>query len=224
MYDIILMDLDNTILDFNVAEKDSFKEVIKETGLTYTEELLQQYKKINQALWQKLEQGKISKEIVLNTRFSEFFKLYDIQVDGEEIEKKYRFYLDSSSALIPNAEDTLIKLKSIGKKIYSASNGVYSTQIKRLSKAGIINLFDGHFISEIIQHEKPSPYFFDFCMKNLSEVPKSSILMVGDSPTSDVQGAINSGIDACFYQYDKTTTCTYSKHTISNISELLGIV
>ena len=224
MYDIILMDLDNTILDFNVAEKDSFKEVIKETGLTYTEELLQQYKKINQALWQKLEQGKISKEIVLNTRFSEFFKLYDIQVDGEETEKKYRFYLDSSSALIPNAEDTLIKLKSIGKKIYSASNGVYSTQIKRLSKAGIINLFDGHFISEIIQHEKPSPYFFDFCMKNLSEVPKSSILMVGDSPTSDVQGAINSGIDSCFYQYDKTTTCTYSKYTICDISELLDIV
>ncbi|MFT8351055.1 YjjG family noncanonical pyrimidine nucleotidase [Clostridium saccharoperbutylacetonicum] len=224
MYDIILMDLDNTILDFNVAEKDSFKEVIKETGLTYTNELLQQYKKINQALWHKLEQGKISKEIVLNTRFSEFFKLYDIQVDGEEIEKKYRFYLDNSSALIPNAEDTLIKLRAMGKKIYSASNGAYSTQIKRLSKAGIINLFDGHFISETIKYEKPSPYFFDFCIKNLAGVSKSSILMVGDSPTSDVQGAINSGIDSCFYQYDRTTTCTYSKHTICDISELLNIV
>lgn len=224
MYDIILMDLDNTILDFNVAEKNSFKEVIKETGLTYTDELLQQYKKINQSLWHKLEQGKISKEIVLNTRFSEFFKFYNIQVDGEEIEKKYRFHLDNSSALIPNAEYTLIKLKTMGKKIYSASNGVYSTQIKRLSNAGIINLFDGHFISEIIKHEKPSPYFFDFCMRNLSEVPKSSILMVGDSPNSDVQGAINSGIDSCFYQYDKTTICTYSKHTIYDISELLDIV
>ncbi|WP_242835108.1 HAD family hydrolase [Clostridium sartagoforme] len=139
------------------------------------------------------------------------------------MEEKYRFYLDNSSALIPNAEYTLMKLKTMGKKIYSASNGVYSTQIKRLSNAGIINLFNGHFISEIIKHEKPSPYFFDFCIKNLSEVPKSSILMVGDSPTSDMQGAINSGIDSCFYQYDKTTTCTYSKHTISNISELLGI-
>lgn len=112
----------------------------------------------------------------------------------------------------------------MGKKIYSASNGVYSTQIKRLSKAGIINLFDGHFISETIKHEKPSPYFFDFCVKTLAGVPKSSILMVGDSPTSDVQGAINSGIDSCFYKYDKTTICTYSKHTICDISELLDIV
>lgn len=224
MYDIILMDLDNTILDFNTAEKDSFKKVIKEIGLSYTDDLLEQYQKINKSLWHRLEQGEISKEIVLNTRFSEFFKLYDIQADGKEIEKTYRFYLDNSSALIPNAEYTLIKLKTMGKKIYSASNGVYSTQIKRLSNAGIINLFDGHFISDIIKHEKPSPYFFDFCIKNLSETPKSSILMVGDSPTSDVQGAINIGIDSCFYQYDKTTICTYSKYTIYDISELLDIV
>lgn len=224
MYDIILMDLDNTILDFNIAERDSFKEIIEELGISYTEDLLQQYQKINKSLWHRLEQGKISKESVLNTRFNEFFKFYGIQVDGKEIEKKYRYYLDNSSALTPNAEYTLIKLKTMGKKIYSATNGVYSTQIKRLSNAGILNLFDGHFISEIIKHEKPSPYFFDFCMKNLSEVPKSSILMVGDSPTSDVQGAINSGIDSCFYRYDKTTICTYSKHAIYDISELLDIV
>lgn len=224
MYNIILIDLDNTILDFNAAEKDSFKEILKEIGLTYADELLQQYKKINKSLWQDLEQGKIPKEIVLNTRFSEFFKLYGIQVDGTEIEKKYRFYLDNSSALIPNAEYTLIKLKTMGKRIYSASNGVYSTQIKRLSNAGIIKLFDGHFISDTIKHEKPSPYFFDYCIKILSGTPKSSILMVGDSPTSDVQGAINSGIDSCFYQYDKTINCKYSKYIICDILELLDIV
>lgn len=31
MYDIILLDLDNTLLDFNVAEKDSFKEIALNT-------------------------------------------------------------------------------------------------------------------------------------------------------------------------------------------------
>ena len=61
MYQIILMDLDNTILDFNTAEKDSFKKVLEEMGLSYTDDLLQQYQKINKALWHSLEQGKISK-------------------------------------------------------------------------------------------------------------------------------------------------------------------
>ncbi|MFZ5351812.1 MAG: YjjG family noncanonical pyrimidine nucleotidase [Bacillota bacterium] len=224
MYDIILMDLDNTILDFDSAEKDSFRKVIESIGLNYTDELLQRYKKINESLWSRLEQGKLSKEVVLNTRFSEFFKLYGIQVDGRDIEKKYRFYLDNSSSLIPNAEYTLTTLKIMGKKIYSASNGVYSTQIKRLSNAGIIDLFDGHFISDRIKHEKPSPYFFEYCLKNICEVPNGSIIMIGDSPTSDVQGAINAGIDSCFYHHNKNVECTYANYTISNISELLDIV
>lgn len=224
MYNIILMDLDNTILDFDAAEKDSFRKVTESVGLNYKDELLQQYKIINKSLWDSLEQGKISKEIVLNTRFSEFFKLYDINVDGREIEKMYRFYLDNSSTLIPNAEYTLTELKKRGKRIYSASNGVYSTQIKRMSNAGIIDLFDGHFISERIKHEKPSPYFFDFCIKNIGEVDNKSIIMVGDSPTSDIQGANNAGIDSCFYQHNKSVACDDAKYSILDISELLDIV
>lgn len=224
MYDIILMDLDNTILDFDAAEKDSFRKVTEAVGLNYKDELLKQYKIINKSLWDSLEQGKISKEIVLNTRFSEFFKLYDINVNGREIEEMYRFYLDNSSTLIPNAEYTLKELKKRGKRIYSASNGVYSTQIKRMSNAGIIDLFDGHFISERIKYEKPSPYFFDFCINNIGVVDNKSIIMVGDSPTSDIQGAINAGIDSCFYQHNKSVECAYAKYNIIDISELLDIV
>lgn len=224
MYDTILIDLDNTILDFDAAEKDSFKKIIEVIELNYKDELLQQYKKINRSLWNSLEQGKISKEIVLNTRFSEFFKLYDINVDGREIEKIYRSYLDDSSALIPNAEYTLTELKKKGKRIYSASNGVSSTQLKRLSNAGIVDLFDGHFISDRIKHEKPSPYFFDYCIKNICGVHNTSIIMVGDSPTSDIQGSVNAGIDSCFYQHNKSIICNYAKYTIRDISELLNIV
>ncbi|MFA9378718.1 MAG: hypothetical protein ACERKZ_18535 [Lachnotalea sp.] len=57
------------------------------------------------------------REAVLNTRFSEFFKLYDVTVDGREIEKIYKSYLDSSSALIPNAEITLTKLRKMDKRM-----------------------------------------------------------------------------------------------------------
>lgn len=37
MYNVILLDLDNTILDFNTAEKDNFKKVVKAVGLNYTD-------------------------------------------------------------------------------------------------------------------------------------------------------------------------------------------
>ena len=112
----------------------------------------------------------------------------------------------------------------MGKKIYSASNGLYTTQLKRLSNAGILDLFDGHFISDRIKYEKPSPYFFEFCIQNIGMVPKNSILMVGDSPTSDIAGAINYGIDTCYYKHNKNTSCSSATYTINNIAELLDIV
>ncbi len=133
-------------------------------------------------------------------------------------------YLDNSSGLVPHAKYTLTELKKMGKKIYSASNGVYSTQLKRLSNAGIIDLFDGHFISDRIKYEKPSPCFFKFCIKNTGMVPNGSIIMVGDSPTSDIIGAMNSGIDSCFYQHSENVTCTCATYTINDIAELLNIV
>lgn len=224
MYDVILLDLDNTILDFDAAEKSSFIKIIEESSLEYKDELLINYKKINTTLWNKLEQGEISKKMVLNTRFTEFFKLYGIDVDGALLEEKYRFYLDESSLLIKNAKDTLIKLKKMGRKIYSASNGVYTTQIKRLKNSGIIDYFDDHFISDLISYEKPSPLFFDFCIKSIGSIEKSSILMVGDNPSSDIIGARNFGIDSCLYQHIPHITSEYATYTISDISELLIII
>lgn len=40
MYNIILADIDNTILDFDVAEEDSFRKIISEVGLKYSDDLL----------------------------------------------------------------------------------------------------------------------------------------------------------------------------------------
>ncbi len=224
MYDIILMDLDNTILDFDAAEREGFLKIIENAGLRYSDDLLEDYKRVNSALWYELEQGIVTKEVVLNTRFEKFFQLYGITTDGIRWEKEYRSYLDNSSGLVPFAKDTLIGLKRMGKKIYSASNGVYETQLKRLSNAGIIQFFDGHFISDKIGYEKPSPSFFNFCLKHVGNYPKKTILMVGDSPTSDILGATHSEIDSCFYQHNKQVTCLDATYTIDTMSKLLDIV
>ena len=35
--------------------------------------------------------------------------------------------------------------------------------------------------------------------KNIEEKDKSRILIIGDSPTSDIKGGINAGIDTCYF-------------------------
>ena len=62
MYDVILIDLDNTVLDFDAAESRSFKKIIENAGMDYTDELFQKYQEINTSLWRDLEQNKVSKD------------------------------------------------------------------------------------------------------------------------------------------------------------------
>lgn len=224
MYQFILLDLDNTILDFDTTEKNSFKKIIESFAIEFNLEVLNQYKQINTSLWKLLEQGKVTKDIVLNTRFSEFFKLYDLDVDGAKVEMQFRQYLDESSDLIPNAKNTLLELKNRGKKLYTASNGVYSTQIQRLTNAGILDLFDDMFISEKVGFEKPSIQFFEYCLDNIKDMEKDKIIMVGDSISSDIQGALNAGIDSCYYKHNKELDCLNATYIINDISELLEIV
>lgn len=223
MYRTFLLDIDNTLLDFDAAEKRGFIKVIESYEIEYNSEMLDKYKKINRNLWSLLEQGKIEKEEVLNTRFGEFFRLYHIEASGIEAESRFRRHLGESADLIPNAKETLLDLKKQGKNLYSASNGVYDTQIQRLKNAGIHDLFDGMFISEKVGYEKPALSFFEFCFNNIPAFEKEKIIMVGDSISSDIQGAINAGIDSCLFSRSENPTPSSATYTIRDISELLHI-
>lgn len=223
MYRIFLLDIDNTLLDFDAAEKRGFKKVIESYALEYDGDMLNQYKKINRNLWDLLEQGKISRDMVLYTRFSEFFRLYHIEANGIEAENRFRRLLGESSDLVPNAKETLQQLKEMGKQIYSASNGVYNTQIQRLKNSGIYDFFDGMFISEKVGYEKPSSHFFEYCFHHIPDFEKEKVIMVGDSITSDIQGAVNSGIDSCLIQRSGDPVHSMATHTIHDMSDLVNL-
>ncbi|MFR3731026.1 YjjG family noncanonical pyrimidine nucleotidase [Lacrimispora sp.] len=223
MYQFYLLDIDNTLLNFDTAEIHSFQKLLDSYHITYEDELFHRYKKINKNLWNLLEQGKVDKDTVLTGRFKEFFAYCGLDIDPAEAENRYRSNLNESCDLMPHAEDTLFRLKSEGKKLYSASNGVYITQIKRLEAAGLFQYFDGMFISEEIGYEKPHKSFFDHCFENIRNFDKSKAIMVGDSLTSDIEGAYNSGIDSCLYTPKGSTVSSKATHTICDLRELLSL-
>ena len=64
---------------------------------------------------------------------------------------------------------------------------------------GLIDLFDGVFISDVIGFEKPTREFFKPVLEELKYYNKEEIIIVGDSLTSDMQGGNNIGISCCWY-------------------------
>ena len=57
-YDIVLLDADNTLFDFNAAEARALDAVLAEFGWPRDEETKQTYLEINHALWSAFDRGR----------------------------------------------------------------------------------------------------------------------------------------------------------------------
>lgn len=204
-YDIILWDVDGTLLNFLKSEYDALTDTLGKYGLPVSDEIVAVYSAINDRCWKKLERGEVEKSWVLTHRFEELFAyLHVTDVDVKKFQKQYQYTLGSVFYFQDESLKLLEKLKGSFKQ-YIVTNGVEDTQRRKLKLSGIEDLVDGIFISECIGYEKPNPLFFEGCMKELEKdlgiVPdKERILIVGDSLTSDMKGGSGFGIHCCYYQ------------------------
>lgn len=200
MYRYIFIDLDDTLLDFTTSQYKAIQRLFKEVGLTFTEDLFQTYAQYNRGLWQQIEQGTLTKQELLRSRFANFLAPYGIEVDGLATDEKFRAYLADGADLVTGAYQLLLDLKANHRKVYAASNGVYHTQINRLKAAGILDLFDALFISEKIGAEKPAPAFFKAIQSQLGDqVAWDQAIMIGDSLSSDIPAANHIDLTTCWF-------------------------
>ena len=195
-YKYLLFDLDDTLLDFGKAQTLAFKKLLEDENIEYGDELFEQYETINKSLWRSFERGEISNKVVTSERFIRFFALFGMEVDGSEIDNRFRSYLAEGNQLFEGIVEMLEKL-SLTHKLYIASNGIGVTQHTRLKNNNLNKYFEKIFISEEIGSKKPDSEFFDIIFKEIGVENKSEVLMIGDTLTSDILGANNAGVDSC---------------------------
>lgn len=224
-YKILLFDVDNTLLDFDANEAESFKNTMADKGEEYCEELYDRYKKMNHELWKAVERGEITIDKVVNTRFAKLMDMYGKKVDGRDYESTYRSYLNKGIQEMPYVHEVLSELKK-DYKLYVITNGISSTQNFRMKGSGIDLYFEKIFISEVIGANKPSKDFFDYVKKNIDDFDSSKALVIGDSLTSDIKGGNLAGIDTCWICKENAVNDTdiVPKYTIHSLKELYNIL
>ena len=199
MFDVILWDVDGTLLDFLAAEKAAIRATFEKMGLGYcTDEQIARYSVINKKYWKRMEDGEITKAEVLSGRFLEFFENEGIVADVDEFNVLYQTALGDTVVYFDDADKLLSELRGRVKQ-YAVTNGTQRAQRRKLVGSGLDQIFDGIFISDEVGYEKPMPEFFDHVFREIGDVPRERVLIVGDSLSSDIRGGKNAGIPTCWY-------------------------
>ncbi|MED1268518.1 YjjG family noncanonical pyrimidine nucleotidase [Bacillus mycoides] len=224
-YKTLLFDVDDTLLDFQKAEKIALRMLFEEKGLLLTDEIEDRYKKINKSLWDSFEKGEIARNEIINTRFSILFKEYGEEVDGILFENNYRSYLEEGNQLMQGAFEFINQIQS-KYDLYIVKNGISKTQDKRLRNAGLHSLFKDIFVSEDTGFQKPMKEYFDYVFERIPNFASEEGLIIGDSLSADIKGGYVAGIDTCWFNPEKKSNDseimpTYEVHNFEELYALL---
>lgn len=198
-YKFLIFDLDHTLLDFDAAEDVALTLLLKEEGVVEIQGFKDYYVPMNKSLWKDLEQKKITKQELVNTRFSRLFKHFGIDKDGIHLAERYQFYLAQQGQIFSGAMELLDNLIERGYELYAATNGITAIQTGRLAQSGLASYFNQVFISEQLKTQKPDALFYEKIGQQIAGFSKEKTLMIGDSLTADIQGGNNAGIDTIWY-------------------------
>jgi 2-haloacid dehalogenase len=190
MISTVLWDVDGTLLDFHVAERAAIRALFSEFQLgECTDAMLARYAEINDGFWQRLEKNELSRAQILVGRFEQFFGEYDIDVRiAPAFNEKYQLRLGDTIAY---RDDSLSVVRALRGRVkqYVVSNGTVAAQTKKLERSKLGAWMDGVFLSEELGVEKPNAGFFEKVFAVIRPEELSSVLIVGDSLTSDIQAA-----------------------------------
>ena len=197
-YDYLLFDADNTLFDFDRAEERALRATLEFFGYPLDSDTRELYRTINRVLWRRLDLGEISREALVVERFALFDRAMG---GGRDAAALNRFYLDRLSEgaeLLPGAE-ALCRSLAPRATLALVTNGVARAQRGRLARSALNGLFPYVFISEEVGWQKPQREFFSHVCSAMAIRDRRRAVVIGDNLVSDVQGGLQSGLDAVWF-------------------------
>jgi YjjG family noncanonical pyrimidine nucleotidase len=217
----IFFDLDHTLWDFDVNSELAFETIFKKDHPTIQiTDFIEKYVPINQACWKLYQYDKITHAELRYNRLKHTFDAMEYFVSDDQIESIAHDYIQ----LLPENnrlfDGTIEVLEYLEKKykLHIITNGFADVQYKKINNSNIAGFFKTITNSEMAGVKKPNPIIFEYAL-NLAQANKESSIMIGDCLEADVQGALDSGLDAIFFN-DKKIKVEKNIKQVTHLLEL----
>lgn len=202
----IIFDEDDTLIEWKNSYNKSYKYALDELKISYKDEDI---KNMIRAIDEyELFFDKYTKEDMINL----INKYSNLNVPNDFIDVWMNYLCDCYSE---NDKKIIPTLEYLSKKyeLVILSNWFSYNQVERLKRIGVDKYFTDMIFTEEVRNKPNQEAFLKACGPYKPE----ECLMVGDSMTKDINGAINSGLDAILV--DHSGMYEY-KNKIKNINEL----
>ena len=254
-YKAVFIDWDDTIGDFIGAAKLALQDMYEKYNLSEYfasfEEFFLLYKPHNIELWDKYGKDLVTKEYLSFDRF--FFPLMHGSRVGERLrapqkstdfsgtpqakgerqevaalaEQLSEDFLNMTTArfsLLPGAEE-LVRYLAAKYPLTVVTNGFVEVQYEKFDKSGLRDCFAHIALSEEVGCQKPNPRIFEEALR-MNGISAEDAVMIGDSYNSDIQGAINAGIDQIWIRKSEDTLPEgqTAKHIVNTFEEVKAIL
>lgn len=234
-YEILLLDLDDTLIDNTENVKYAFKKMVEFLGQKFSEEGFIKWMNLDNKFWTDFHAGKIKvpsiyqkpQELFVQYVRSLRYKMYfENNIGIEEAFKINNLFLESLNEVVVPIEGAYETLNYLYQRyqLVIATNGPTSAVNSKLGKIDCLKFVTSVFSVDMTRKTdtKPNRQYFEELKEFLQFYDASKMLIIGDSLQSEVLGGMNSNIDSCWFnRNNKELPNEYnSKMVIHELREL----
>ena len=200
-YKGILLDIDNTLYDYNVAHVFS-KNVVLDYGVS---EFNLSKKKINFAYEKARKQVHIElcetaashNRLLYFQRMLEILNLNPMKYAIQIYSKYWESFLDELKPF----DEIYVLLEKYKNRICLLTDLTAHIQYRKVQKLGLEKYCDKLVTSEEAGHEKPHPYMFMLALQKLG-LGADEVCMIGDNFNKDILGSAALGIESIWFNHE----------------------
>lgn len=197
----VFFDLDHTLWDFEKNSALAFEQILDKNNVKVdVAQFVATHVPINTGYWKLYRDNKITHQQLRYGRLKDVFTALDYDVDDtlvNTLAEEYVAALPLNNHLYDGALEILDYLKP-NYSLHIITNGFHTVQEGKLKNSGLDIYFETVTNSENAGCKKPHAGIFEYALA-AANANKCDSIMIGDCIEADVQGALDCGIDAIFF-------------------------